>query len=86
MLSAASGSTHRRHFAHTAARNTLLARGRVWFCSARGGRAARRDRHKAYAARCPLHLPRNVIRRDAGRGDKGRGVESRGILCIVPLR
>jgi len=44
--------------------------------AARGSRAARRDRHKAYAARCPLHLPRNVIRRDAGRGDKGRGAES----------
>ena len=34
---------------------------------------SRRNRHKAYAARCPLHLPRYIIRRDAGRRDKGRG-------------
>lgn len=47
--------------------------------------SSRRNRHKAYAARCPLHLPRYIIRRDAGRGDKGRA-GAKETLCIVPRR
>lgn len=73
MLSAASGSAHRRFAPRARARGIF----RVGTVSPAVVLYRRRDRHKAYAVRCPLHLPRYVIRRDAGRPDKGgRGGES----------